>query len=69
MKITYLFSLCMVTVLIGCSSQGDSAAKIDPSANSTPDQQIEKIKNDPNIPDGLKKIQTETLQAQPGVKR
>jgi len=29
---------------------------------------MEKIKNDPKIPDGLKQIQMDTLKAQPGAK-
>ncbi len=32
-------------------------------------QNIEKIQNDPKVPEGLKRIQTETLQRQAGVKR
>jgi len=62
--------LFALVVLWGCSSQAEtSAPPPSPNAGLTPQQNMEKIKSDPNIPEGLKKIQTETLQGQPGVNR
>lgn len=34
----------------------------------TPQQTMEKVKNDPKMPDGLKRIQMDTLKSQTGVK-
>jgi hypothetical protein len=66
MRFRLLF-LLGVAVLVGCSSpEGDATPRPDPNAGLTKRQKIEKIQNDPNIPDGLKKIQTETLSRQPG---
>jgi len=66
MKSSYLLALCLVAFLAGCSSQGNATAG--PTASLTPEQNMEKIKNDPKIPDGLKQIQMDTLKAQPGAK-
>jgi hypothetical protein len=66
MHFRLLLFLC-AAVFGGCSSsQDDATPRPDPNAGLTKRQKIEKIQNDPNIPDGLKKIQTETLSRQPG---
>ncbi len=66
MKPTIL-SLLVLGALGGCSTQPEQAPS--PEAKMTAQQNIDKIQSDSKIPDGLKKIQTETLQHQPGVKR
>ena len=67
---TAILVLIPLVVLVGCSSQSDTpSTSTDPNAKATPDQQIQKIQDDSNMPDGLKKIKTETLQNQPGAKR
>ena len=53
--------------LAGCSSQGNRSAS--PVASTTPQQSIEKIRNDPKVPDGLKQIQINSILSQIGVKR
>ena len=66
MKVTYIYFLSLVIFLSGCSSPGNTTPG--PTASLTPEQNMEKIKNDPKIPDGLKQIQMDTLKAQPGAK-
>lgn len=65
-----LAPLLLFTVLAGCSSEAQNASQIPSSdVGLTNEQKIEKIQSDPNIPDGLKQIQTETLRRQPGTPR
>lgn len=67
MRFRYLLPFAL---LAGCSSQPDEAAlKADPKVNQTAQQALEKNQSDPNVPDGLKKIQADTLQRQPGMNR
>ncbi len=69
MKLAHLIPLFTLVALAGCSSQpADTDQRPTANASLTPQQNLEKIKNDPNIPDGLKKIQTDTLQRQAGIK-
>ena len=67
MKQSVLAFVLVIGALGGCSSQPQPAPS--PGAKMTAQQNIDQIKSDSKIPDGLKKIQTETLQHQPGVKR
>ncbi len=53
-------------VLTGCAAQPDPQAG--PTSKLTAKQSAQKIANDPKIPDGLKKIQMNTLQHEPGYK-
>ena len=69
MKFAHLFLILPFAALAGCSSQGEGASqRPDPNVGLTAEQKIDKIKSDPTIPDGLKRIQTETLQRQAGIK-
>lgn len=63
---TALLPLTLIA-LAGCSQSESGPQTPGPTAGMTAQQNLEKIQNDPKIPDGLKKIQTDTLQNQPGV--
>lgn len=66
MKLTYLLPLL---VLAGCASKEDpTAATPDADVKLTTQEKIDKIQNDPKIPEGLKQIQIDTLQRQPGAR-
>jgi len=67
MKLKSLLPLAVV--LAGCSHAADPKIAAAPDAGISADQKIEQIKNDSSTPDGLKQIQMETLQHQPGSKR
>ncbi|RYG48064.1 hypothetical protein EON79_05595 [bacterium] len=67
MKPSLLLPLFALSLAAGCSSGTDNAAP-GPDAGSTSQQQVEKIKNDPEMPEGLKKIKIDTLESQPGGK-
>lgn len=58
-----------LVALAGCSAGENAAGPTDPNVHLSASEKIEKIENDPKIPDGLKKIQTETLRAGPDAKR
>ncbi|WP_144241151.1 hypothetical protein [Fimbriimonas ginsengisoli] len=64
MKLTHLLPLCALAGLAGCSSR-DSASGMHPTENVTSRQKIDQIKADPNVPDGLKQIQVDTLSKDP----
>jgi len=66
MKPIRLIPFFIFAVLGGCSPHGDPNPG--PSATLTSQQNLQRIQNDPKIPDGLKQIQTETLQHQAGMK-
>lgn len=68
MKFTHIFPLFVAVTLAGCSTQANQAATPGPAAHMTPQQGIDKIQTDPNVPDGLKKIQVDTIQRQAGIK-
>jgi hypothetical protein len=63
---SYLLLSFVPAILVGCSSQGTAPAPTNPG--ETAQQSLEKIQNDPKMPEGLKKIQAATLQSQPGSK-
>ena len=66
MKTTNFLPLFALVILTGCSSQPTPHPS--PTAHLTPQQDIEKIQNDPSVPDGLKKIQIDTIQRQAGIR-
>lgn len=69
MKLPHLLALVAFATITGCSSQGNASAQPpDPNVNLSAQEKIDNIKNDPEIPDGLKQIQIDTLQRQPGAK-
>lgn len=68
-----LFVVLAGILLVGCNSQG--AMSDDPNArtegslklnNLTPEQQIEKIRNDPKIPEGYKETYINSVRAKQG---
>lgn len=67
MKIFLL--LFVAAALSGCSHGDETAARPNPDAGLTAQQKIEKIQNDPKIPEGLKRIQTDTLRHEPSLGR
>ena len=68
MKLSTLPFLALITVA-GCSAgEGNTSAQPNADARLTPQQNLQKIEGDSKMPDGLKRIQTETLQRQAGIK-
>lgn len=65
MKSFYPLTLTITFLLAGCGSHGDDApVKPGPDSGLSAQQKIDKIQSNANIPDGLKRIQTDTLQHQ-----
>lgn len=66
MRLAYLILPCLLAA--GCGP-GEQKFTPQPGASTSAEEQLQKIQNDPNKPEGLKRIQAESLSRQPGVKR